>query len=354
MTESLFSLDDLGVDLTLTTNFELTEGDVYSRLVYLINSMKIELPTWLKYKLPFADQISRPLALQSPLTKAAYRKGETFGEGTIEEVKQCLEQIVTPELKQYDERKKLWGYLGTLSEGLFEENQETWLEDIEGGEQIEKFNSGFLPFDQATRGFYDSILTVAGTPGSGKTSLLLSFMGKLAERFPVWYFQTEIPSKLIHTRIKQIKPTEPFPGSKVFCGNYSSEGILEKIKRNPDPDRIVIYDSPEIKTSGLDPIQYFEKVYQDLVQIKMLSKMVVVTSQTKQGIGWEDLGVYSLSDSAAKARYSDIILYIGRMHDSVLVKTGKNRFGQLGQSLCNYDYETLRLREDALSDLFEV
>jgi len=349
MTESLFSLDDISIASDVATAVD----DVYSRLVFLLESMKLELPTWLKYKLPFAENLSKPRVLWSPLLSAAYRKGEIYGEGSVDEIRQCLDKVLSPELKTFDDRKKFWDYVGSLATGLFTENEEVYLEEVVGGGMIEKFNSGFAPFDQAIGGFYQSIITVAGTPGSGKTSLILSLMGELVKNFPVWYFQTEIPAKIIYSRISQIRPKNIVPGSKIFCGNYSSESILERVKKEPDQNRIIIYDSPEVKTSGVDPIQYFEKVYQDLVSMKMESRAIIVTSQTKQGIGWEDLGVYSLSDSAAKARYTDIILYLGRILDTVLVKTGKNRFGQLGQSMTKYDYANLTLVDDKLGDMFE-
>ena len=349
--DELFSLDDIGVSVAPVTISD--NEDVFSRLIYLIETMKIELPNWLKYKLPFSDTLSKPVVLWSPLLKAAYRKGQVYGEGQLDELKQCLHKVLSPELKTFEENNKFWLYLSSLADGLFQQNVEVWLEDIEDGIQIEKFRSGFEPFDKATGGFYKSIVTVAAVPGAGKTTLLLSFMGDLARNNAVWYFQTEIPSELIKSRISLVKPNQIAKGCKVFCGNYSSETILELVKKDPDPNRIIIYDSPEIKTSPLEPVQYFEKVYQDLVAIKMLSKMVVVTSQTKQNVGWDDLGIYSLSDSAAKARYTDIILYIGRFNDTVLVKTGKNRFGQLNVTQCKYDYETLRIKEDFTDLMFE-
>lgn len=347
----LFSLDDLeSTQQTVTFN----DSDVFSRLVYMLKTMQIELPSWLKYKIQFINDIEKPLVLFSPLMQAAYNKGKVYGEECkVDEFKQVLHKVVASELKTFDDNRKFWDYVNTLSEGLFEQNEETWLEEIEGGEEIEKFHSGFSLFDRSVGGFYKSIVTVAGTPGSGKTTLILSLMGQLARFYPVWYYQTEIPGSLIKTRIKKIKPPTFDRGCKVFTGNYSTDSILDKIKKNPDPNRIIIYDSPEIKPSGLDTLPYWEKVYQDLVAIKMQSRMVIVTSQTKQNIGWDDLGIYSLSDSAAKARYSDIILYVGRILDTVVVKTAKNRFGQLGQTSGRYDYESMCIKEDSVDSMFE-
>jgi hypothetical protein len=351
---NLFSLDDL--ELTETTT-PIVESDVLSRLVFLIESMKIELPNWLKYKLQFADQLSKPLVLWSPLWKTLHRTGSIYGDGNLEEFKQCLAKFVMNELKSYEDNSKFWQYLSTLADGLFNENDVTDFKDIEDEGEIDYFLSGFEPFDnvmgKATgKGFYQGIMTVAATPGSGKTTLLLSFLGELAKSYPVWYFQTEIPAKLSKSRISLVKPKNVVDGCKIFHGNYSSDSILELVEKDPNPDRIILYDSPEIKTSGSEPITYFERVYQDLVAIKQQSRLVVVTSQTKQNVGWEDLGIYSLSDSAAKARYTDIILYLSRIYDTVLVKTAKNRFGPLGQTMLKYNYATLKITKDFVDDMF--
>lgn len=354
MTDNLFSLDDLGVTISDNKNVDVNfyEVDAYSRLVYLLTVLKLDLPTWLKIKLPFSNDLSKPIALWSALLKASYRKGESFGEGTVEEIKQCLDKVVSAELKTYQEKKRFWDYLNTLTTGLFTQNDECDLEDIKDGEEIEKFASGFIPFDICTEGFYQAIVTVAGMPGAGKTSLVLSFLGALVKNYPVWYFQTEIPAPLIKTRISLVKPNNIVTGSRIFCGNYTTENILDKIEKDPNKDRIIIYDSPEIKTSGQDNVVYFEKVYQDFVAMKMKSKLVVTTSQIKQNIPWESLDEYSLSDSASKGRYSDIILYVGKLLDSTLFKTAKNRFGPTNSTMVKYDYERLVIKESYLTDLF--
>jgi hypothetical protein len=347
----LFSLDDV-VETERTSNFHLADSDVFSRLVYMLKTMKVTLPSWLKYKIQFINDIEKPLVLFSPLMKSAYNKGAVYGEPNIDEFKQILHKVVVGELKGYDDHKKFFDFSNALSDGLFTENHEVWLEDIEDGKHIEKFNSGFAPFDKATGGFYESIVTVAGEPGSGKTSVLLKFLGALSQHYECWYFQTEIPADLIKSRISLVKPSNIHPGCKVFCGNYNSEDILKRIKEQPNPNRIIIYDSPEINNAE-DEVAYFKKCYQDLVAIKMLSKMVVVTSQIKQNITWDQLGIYSLSASASKARYTDIILYVGRILDTLLVKTAKNRFGSLGAANVSFDYETLQIRQDFVDKMFE-
>lgn len=349
----LFSLDDL--ESVTPVNLQIAEQDVFCRLVYLLKTMQnINIPSWLKYKIQFINDIEKPLVLFSPLMKAAYNKGSVYGEGTLEEFKQVLHKVVASELKDFDDNKKFWDYVNALADGLFESNEEVWLEDIQNEGTIEKFNSGYVPFDKVTNGFYQAVVAVAGTPGTGKTSHLLSFMQQIAKYYPIWYFQTEIPGKVIRSRIAQIKPKAFLPKTvKVFTGNYNTDSILKLLEKDPDPDRIIIYDSPEIMNSSLEAKSYWLKTMQDLVSIKMQSRLVMFTSQTKQGLTFEQLGEYSLSDAAEKYRYADIVLYVGRIFDRALFKTSKNRLGALGEFSTVYDYSTLQVQNDFIDDMFK-
>ena len=347
----LFSLDD--IESTPITTFALSDNDVFSRLVYMLKTMKVELPSWLKYKVQFINDIEKPLVLFSPLMQAAYKRGEVYGETSIEEFKRELHKVVASELKTFEDNKKFWDYVNSLSTGLFEENKETWLEEIEDGKEIEKFNSGYAPFDRITGGFYQGVVAVSGIPGHGKSSHLLTFMQHLARFYPIWYFQTEIPGDIIRARISKLKPTGFKPKTcKVFTGNYNTQSILKLIEQDPDPNRIIIYDSPEIMTNNAEPKAYWLKTMQDLVAIKMRSRMVCFTSQTKQGYTFEQLGEYGLSDAAEKFRYIDILIYVGRIFDRALFKTSKNRFGDLGQTSGRYDFESMTLKEDLIDEMF--
>jgi len=350
MTE-LFSVDDT-LDLDFYT--VISDDNIYGRAVYLLDKFDLKLPNWLNSKFPFADELRKPKSHWSPLLQAMYKKGKVFGEGNLDELRMSLDKMINPELKDYDERKKFWNWLnGSLASGLFDSNMEIAMSAITVGQEIPKFNSGFKPFDNAIGGFYQAIVTVAGNPGSGKTSLILAFMNEVAKSYPVWYFQTEIPSQLIQARLSQYNTSHWHKDSMLFCGNYSSKSILEKVKAKPDANRVIIYDSPEIKNSSLDDLVYWEQTYQDFVATKQLSKLVVTTSQLKQNIEWNDLGVYSLSGSASKGRFTDITLYVDRFGDMVRVKTGKNRFGALGQSVVKFDYAKLIIIQDEISELFD-
>ena len=348
-------MNDLFGDLTTEENFypSISKEDSYGRTVYLLEHLGIKLPAWVKSKFPFGNDLDKPKSLWSPLLQTSYKTGKSFGEGDLNEFRQCIDKVLIAELKEYNERAKFWEWLGSLSEGIFDENLEIVIQDIEDVEGIERFKTGFKPFDDCVRkGFYQAIVTVAANPGSGKTTMLLAAMKELAQQFEVWYFQTEIPAQMIQATLYKLEPSKWPNECRLFCGNYSTKSILDKIKKNPNPNRVIIYDSPEIASTTLDPLIYWKQVYQDLVSIKMHSKIVFVTSQIKQGIPFPDLNMYSLSDAASKGRYSDIIIYIDKYNDNALFATKKDRFGSWGTSMVKFDYDKIKIVEDEMTELF--
>lgn len=352
------NLDDLLSDVTeLTVQSEvdfyspkISDDNLYGRCLYLLDDLKIQLPVFLQIKIPYYNELQKSKALWSPLVTEHYRKGKSFGKGSTEELKEILDELLWKELKDYSERQRFIGYVESLSNGLFETNDERKFSDLKSG-TIEKFDSGFQPIDKALKGFYQGIFCFAGLPGAGKTSILLSLAASFAQNYPVWYFQTEIPSDLIQPRFQLLNPESFHTDSMFHAGNYSSASILEKILKNPNKNRIIIYDSPEIMNSS-EPIVYWEKTMQDFVQIKQHSKCVLFTSQIQQKQSWEELNVYSLSGSANKGRYADGIIYLNQFAGNLMIKTAKNRFGHLGNSITKYNYETLKIEEDFISDLF--
>lgn len=344
-------VDELGGNLFGDVDF-YSDSDVYGRLLYLLDTMQITLPAFIAVKIPYVGELKNSKALWSPLVAEHYKIGSKYGKGTVEEVQQLLFETVGDEFKDFDSQGRFITYLNSLVHGLFETNVEKQISEVESRE-IEKFNSGFGLIDRVVGGFYQGIWTVAGNPGSGKTSVLLSLCSHLAKQYSIWYFQTEIPAPIIESRISLLNPQEWHKESKLHAGNYSSASILESCLKEPDHNRIVVYDSPEIKSTSLDDLQYWEQTYQELVQIKSVSRMVLVTSQIKQNLDWNDLGVYSLSGSASKARYSDGIIYLSNFAGSLMVKVAKNRFGTLGNGIGKFNFETMQVEQDNLGDLWE-
>lgn len=334
-------------------HFIVTDTQLFNRCIYLIESLKISLPNWLLTKLPFCADLPKPRALWSKMLNAAWMNGKEFGEGSVEEFKQVLDRLIFPDLKSYEERIAFWSFLETLTSGvLIEENRVYSLEEMPDGREIPKFFSGFRLVDSVTQGLYQGLITIAGLPGSGKTSVVLGLLGELVKKFPCWYFQSEIPADMILSRINLVKPEKYVPGSKVFCGNYSVESIQELNKKEANLDRVILYDSPEIRTGLLEPLKYFDKAYQDLIQLKQACRAVIVTSQIKQGLSYGTCDQYCLSDSAMKARASDIIIIVHREGNTLLAKTVKNRFGDLYSVSLPFDFKNINVGEDPLESLY--
>ena len=337
---------------TTDTSQQISNEKVYGRILFLLIELKIKLPSWLKGKIPFVEELEQSKAKWSPLVTEHYRLGSSFGKGDLAELRELLDTLLHAEFKNYQERQKFHFYLESLVNGLFDTNVEKQMNEVEG-ESIPTFDTGFKALDSIQKGFYQGAFCFAANPGDGKTSVLLYTAACLAKQFPIWYFQTEIPASLIESRIKKdLNPEQWHKDSKFFAGNYSSASILSKIQKEPNPNRVILYDSPEIKDSGMDNLVYFEKTYQELVQIKLLSKAVFVTSQVKQNLGWDDLGVYSLNDSASKARYLDGIIYLKQQSGITLIKVAKNRFGGLGEGMVKFNMENLTVEENPLTELF--
>lgn len=345
-------LDNLFAGLDNDIDFSTKEVDnVFGRCIYLLHDLQITLPSWIEAKIPNSKELKLSRSMRSPLIEDAFKKGKGYGKGDIPELKQVLDNLIWQEMNTFEERQKFINFLSSLETGLFSTNIEKPFSEIEGKE-IPKFDSGFSPLDKAVKGFYQGLGCFAGLPGSGKTSVLLNVSAQLAKQSPIWYFQTEIPSELIESRIELLEPKKFHKDSRFFAGNYSATTILEKVLKNPCKDRIIVYDSPEIKATGGDDLVYWEQTLQELVQIKLQSKLVFFTSQIKQNISWDELGMYSLSGSANKARYCDLIIYLNNFSENLMCKTAKNRFGSLGSSMTKYNYETMKIEEDFVSELF--
>jgi hypothetical protein len=342
---ALFEEDaDFYSDKKQTEKIKPETENIYGRLIYLLHDLEIKLPNFVLSKIPYNEELAKPRVDWAPLLENAYKKGRSYGKGDVTELRYLLHKSLSDEYETYDSQSRFMAFLNSFTHGLFDTNTEKPVNEVELSE-IEKFDSGFGLIDSVVKGFYQGIWTFAGTPGSGKTSILLSMAASFAKHYPVWYYQTEIPAPIIESRLSQLKPTEWNKNSVLHAGNYNTASILEKCLSYPNKDRVVIYDSPEIKDTGLDDLQYWEKTYQELVQVKSVSKLVIVTSQIKQGLSWDDLGVYSLSGSASKARYSDGIIYLNSFAENLMMKCAKNRFGVPLSRIGKYNFETMQAEQ---------
>lgn len=219
--------------------------------------------------------------------------------------------------------------------------------------EIPSFDTGFQPLDVLTGGLSQTLVTFMARPGTGKTSTFLTIMGELRRTKAcnsIWFFSLEMSLNMMQYRAKSLLTSIEFKeDDRFFCGQYTPTDILRMIEANPDPDRVIIYDSPDALGGGGDQRRFvLEEIFRDLVRIKTNSKCVLTASQPRRADG-NNLHLGSVAESWQKAWYSDMIITIvdtgrnpvtGMTH--LRMATVKNRFGISGRVVeYGYNYSDL-------------
>lgn len=286
--------------------------------------------------------------------------GAKEGKATREEWKFLVTSLITEELIAQKDSMKLADYIGRSdalsrwmngSSSLINSEEGTWEDD---GEMIAKWDIGFPPFDMIFEGFYQGLFTIMGSTGTGKTTHMLA----LAEQFrrtkrasEVWFFQTEIPQAMFKYRMRPISQRTKFiPGKdRIFYGHQSIAEIIEMCKSNPDPNRVIFHDSPDVLAGGsAEEGRRFEleSLFRDLVILKSLCKAVFVASQVRRKD--RRITIASGSESWAKAWYADGIIGLQKMGftgENALMKAVvvKNRFGPVDFEI-NYEFDQVEIK----------
>ena len=224
---------------------------------------------------------------------------------------------------------------------------------------IYKWDSGFMPMDQLVGGFYQGIFTILAPPGTGKTSLLLSLMSTMRQTnaaSSIWFFEPEIPMGLLQHRMKPLLSTTTFlQDDRLVSGHFTPTQILEKVRENPDPDRVIMIDSLHVLSGNGEARRFeIEGHYKDLVELKNYCRAIILTTQPRRGA--HTINLESGAESAAIERYSDGIIGARRISKGVsnidggatlLLNIPKNRFGIPEIELTfRYDYENLTALAD--------
>lgn len=202
--------------------------------------------------------------------------------------------------------------------------------------------TGFWPLDRlhGPDGLPQGICTVLSRPGVGKTTtaLALAYLWRVHDIGEVWICQTEIAASAQLMKMAGITG-----GRNVFrkgvdrmvFGRRNSQSCLEKLAANPDPNRLVLFDSvtgfcgqgdgPESRTR-------FADFYDLACQVKNVSRMLIAFTHVKRGTDIAD--IESAAGSSAIERYSDSMVYLST--DGVPMPNGcveirgeslKNRWG---------------------------
>lgn len=351
---------------------------IVPRLVYLAEEHRIPLPKDIARLVPYGDFVRTvgekglvPAQVDfdiDPVTANKYYDngrvppgGEKPSRGDAEEFRYWVGQCAIDSLETKRPEMQFSEYLNMVAAirdyVIFGGDELVITDDIPlGGEddvkEIPKFRSGFTPFDDVTGGFYQGIVTVMGSTGHGKTSLMLAMlesMKKSGIATSSIFYEVEIARDMMLWKLKPARARTRFTDDdRLLTGNWTTRQILKDVMENPDPNRVVFIDGPDAMTASVGDKKRFaiEAIYRDLKRIADVSKIVVVSSQTRRGD--PEIQLESLAEAWAKAHYSDIVIGITRLGPKGLgvhrLKADclKNRFGSVGSQL-SFDFNYLDL-----------
>lgn len=340
----------------------MDEGLTLARLVFLLASRKLSLPDVVAKYLPGGSWLKLlahgPGLSGIPLDRfeKLYERGERLGPGTPEEAIAIIAALLdrsTMELPSM-EKMNVFSALDRMSVAPVMLGAEVHVDLHEyqhDRQEVEfvKWDSGFGPLDDVYLGLYQGLFIVMGKPGTGKTSLLLSVMGHLVDQgIPVLFVENEIPATMLKARLEPIFQRTTFnPGDRLVCASWGTPEILQWITDNPDPNRVVFFDSPDVITGGGGERRFtIEKAYQDLIRIKLASRAVFVTSQPRRSD--KVLQLESTAEAWSKAWYCDGLIGVNHAGEStngnarLRISNLKNRFGPSNRTMIfEYDYENL-------------
>jgi len=359
------------------------------RLAFLASRHGPRIPRVLHRYLPQIDLLSAlstkgvagaqvELGLEEEQLMEMLESGAENGLGSLEEFKTLAASIVTDELELKRESMPFSKYLNELGllhawvtskDDLVEFAEQDLSEAYDVDSTLVKWRSGFAPMDEVLGGCYQGIFTLIARPGDGKTSMFLTIMEEIRKSnsaSSIWFFETEIPMKMMMYRMKPIlQRTEFLSTDRMICGQTPVDDILERMEEDPDPDRVIIYDSPDVLAAGMDNERRFalEEIYRKLVTIKGRCKLVLTASQPRRND--RHLSITSVAEAWAKAWYSDVVIGMTRRVGTggsmrpVSLNVAKNRFGIPDQEISfDYDYAELRwfaaqLQQDPWADDLE-
>lgn len=306
--------------------------------------------------------LSAQYDISSEQLSALYQEGSTNGPGSPAEFRMIVAQYLTSELEArrdelvlsewLDRLAEVNAYLQNNGQGLVA-SSEVALDTTDEEEEIPKFRSGFAPLDDVLGGLYQGILTLMAKSGHGKTSFMLTLMEALRKSnaaSEIWFFETEIPARLMMYRMRSARRRVKF-GHKdlLICGATTSADILRRVVEKPNPERVIFVDSPDVMAGGLGESKRFgiEAIYRDLVAVKERSKLVVVASQVRRRDRL-NLSMESVAEAWTKVHYSDMLIgasklgRIVRNLQQVRFSVSKNRFGVADQEVTfGYNYADL-------------
>lgn len=339
-----------------------SEKTKVARLAYLLSRYKIQIPKRLIPHIPGGEWLQKLSQAGAGSTgvgmdqlQKLIRVGEQLGVGNAQEAVDLIQAIVDDALTESNislsERISLYALLSRLSPMTMIANYELELDKPPDNSQIVKFSSGFVPADLVSDRFpIQSLVMIMGAPGMGKTTIMIALMEALRKSGAcnsVLFVENEMPGPLMTARFGLVFERTQFRSvDKLICGPWSASDVLEYVTENPDPDRVIFFDSPDVVQGGGEEGRrfYLEAEYQTLVQLKQRSKMVVVSSQPRRKD--QRMTLRSTAESWQKAWYVDLMLGLNRDPKGVNLVCLKNRFGPADMAITfAFDYVQLTAGE---------
>lgn len=186
--------------------------------------------------------------------------------------------------------------LGKYYEGRTSANTD---EVIDWDQQIDMppfCKSGFWPLDDicGPRGIPQGVITLLARPEQGKTTVCLSLAATWRRQNigNVVMIQTEMAPSALRMRIDEMTKDDGkiFQSGidKVYFGRRNADKALDELIKNPDQNRLVIFDSVIGYTGGgdgPDTRTRYAELYDLLMQVKNGCRFVVAAHHVKRGVG---------------------------------------------------------------------
>lgn len=340
------------------------------RAIYLSAETRLEIPTKFQRYIPQHDILTAvarhgiggakqllEIPSQSRQLENSYIAGRDLypDEGTESEWRMMIAQAIQSGILENEinpnTQIELIGALFTWmkSSKLDDLVQKTETDIADGeGKEIDYITTGLEFYDRVMGsnernkqyGFYPGLHVVMASSGTGKSTtmmLLIEALRATKSASEIWYFSLETPRELVFARMAPIMNRTKFlPGKdKVFAGTWTTGEILELIAENPDPNRIILYDGPDVLAKGEGKRFALEDAYRDLVAIKSNCKMVFTVTQRKRTDG--PMAKEDVAEAWAKVWFADSIMGLSKQgkdlatgFDKMTSTVVKNRFGPEG------------------------
>ncbi|TDA26210.1 MAG: hypothetical protein DSO01_05950 [Archaeoglobi archaeon] len=322
----------------------------YSRLIYIIRTLGIQLPR--KLLSLFPDWVVRALSgeLSEMILLKVMKEGAALGEPKVEELQYLFLSLLESSDLPLQRKAELYGLIPTLSQPQLVEGKKILRPDQFGEPIKPMMTRTFFDHLLGLGGVFPGLYVIQGRSGGGKTSLLLSFANSV--KSTVIFVETEISERMMGYRLRGVPKWQG--DTWFFIGSYGPKEILEEKRRlKLDKDTILIYDSPDMLFSGENSREVLTTFYRELALLREEFSLILVASQVRRKDRASMLTLDSVSEAYYKAWVADAVISIQNIRGGtqmiVSLTTSKNRFGPTGLGV-DLQLNILTLESSVLRD----